>query len=38
MRTGSIGEETASLVVADIPDTGFDLVIMNPPFTSATVP
>ena len=35
-RTGSIGEETASLVVADIPDTGFDLVIMNPPFTSAT--
>ena len=35
-RTGSIGEETASMVVADIPDTGFDLVIMNPPFTSAT--
>ena len=35
-RTGSIGEETASLVVVDIPDGGFDLVIMNPPFTSAT--
>ena len=35
-RTGSIGEETASMVVTDIPDTGFDLVIMNPPFTSAT--
>ena len=35
-RTGSIGEETASLVVADIPDGSFDLVIMNPPFTRAT--
>ena len=35
-RTGSIGEETASMVVADIPDEGFDLVIMNPPFTSNT--
>ena len=32
-RTGSIGEETASMVVADVPDSGFDLVIMNPPFT-----
>ncbi len=35
-RTGSIGEETASMVVADIPDESFDVVIMNPPFTSAT--
>ena len=36
-RTGSIGEETASLLVADFPDAGFDMVIMNPPFTRATV-
>ena len=36
MRTGSAGEETASQIRADIPDQGFDLVIMNPPFTSAT--
>ena len=35
-RTGSAGEETASQIVADMPDEGFDLVIMNPPFTSAT--
>ena len=35
-RTGSVGEETATQVVADIPDEGFDLVIMNPPFTSNT--
>ena len=35
-RTGSVGEETATQVVADIPDAGFDLVIMNPPFTSNT--
>ena len=35
-RTGSIGEETAAQVIADIPDKGFDLVIMNPPFTSNT--
>ena len=33
MRTGSIGEETAVQVIADIPDETFDLVIMNPPFT-----
>ena len=33
MRTGSVGEETASLVVVDVPDETFDLVIMNPPFT-----
>ena len=36
MRTGSIGEETAAQIIADIPDEGFDLVIMNPPFTSNT--
>ena len=34
-RTGSMGEETAAQIVADIPDEGFDLVIMNPPFTRA---
>ena len=33
LRTGSVGEETATQVVADIPDGEFDLVIMNPPFT-----
>ena len=36
LRTGSVGEETAAQIVADIPDGGFDLVIMNPPFTSNT--
>ena len=36
MRTGSVGEETAAQVIADIPDESFDLVIMNPPFTRAT--
>ena len=36
MRTGSAGEETAAQVRAEIPDEGYDLVIMNPPFTSAT--
>ncbi len=36
MRTGSVGEETAAQIIADIPDGGFDLVIMNPPFTSNT--
>ena len=35
-RTGSVGEETAAHVVAEIPEAGFDLVIMNPPFTRAT--
>ena len=35
-RTGSLGEETAAQIVADVPDTSFDLVIMNPPFTRAT--
>ena len=36
LRTGSAGEETAAQVNAEIPDAGFDLVIMNPPFTRAT--
>ncbi len=35
-RTGSVGEETATQIVVDVPDQGFDLVIMNPPFTRAT--
>ena len=33
LRTGSAGEETAAHVNVDIVDEGFDLVIMNPPFT-----
>ena len=33
LRTGSVGQETASQVLVDIPHEGFDLVIMNPPFT-----
>ena len=36
LRTGSAGEETAAQVRADIPDAGYDLVIMNPPFTRNT--
>ena len=36
LRTGSAGEETAAHVNAEIPDWGFDLIIMNPPFTRAT--
>ena len=36
LRTGSAGEETAALVSTEIPDFGYDLVIMNPPFTRAT--
>ena len=35
LRTGSAGEETAAQINAEIPDHGFDLVIMNPPFTRA---
>ena len=35
LRTGSVGEETATQVNAEIPDNTFDLVIMNPPFTRA---
>ena len=36
MRTGSVGEETAAQILVEVPDEGFDLVIMNPPFTSNT--
>ena len=36
MRTGSVGEETATQVSLDVPHEGFDLVIMNPPFTRNT--
>ena len=36
LRTGSTGEEIASQVLAEIPDESFDLIIMNPPFTSNT--
>ena len=36
MRTGSAGEETAAQVRAELPDDGYDLLIMNPPFTSDT--
>ena len=36
LRTGSRGEETARHVSIEIPDQSFDLVIMNPPFTSNT--
>ena len=36
LRTGSVGEQTAAHVNADIADGGFELVIMNPPFTRAT--
>ena len=36
LRTGSAGEETAAQISTEIPDDTFDLVIMNPPFTSAT--
>ena len=34
LRTGSVGEETAAQINVDIPDGTFDIVIMNPPFTS----
>ena len=36
MRTGSAGEETAAQISTEIRDLSYDLVIMNPPFTSAT--
>ena len=36
LRTGSTGEETAAHINVEVPDEGFDLVIMNPPFTRAT--
>ena len=35
-QIGSSGEEIASQAIANIPDKDFDLVIMNPPFTSDT--
>ncbi len=35
-RVSGVKEETAAYIVADIPDEGFDLVIMNPPFTRST--
>ncbi len=35
-RTGNAGGETTNQVIANVPDEGFDLVIMNPPFTSNT--
>ena len=34
-RTVSAGEETAEQIIAEMPDNGYDLVIMNPPFTRA---
>ncbi len=36
LRTGSAGEETAAQIRTEIPDKGYDLAIMNPPFTRAT--
>ena len=36
MQTGSVGEQTAAQVIADIGDEAFDLIIMNPPFTRNT--
>ena len=35
-QIGSEGEEVPSQAIANIPDKGFDLVIMNPPFTRST--
>ena len=35
-RTGSAGEETAEQIIAEMPDKGYDFVIMNPPFTRNT--
>ena len=36
MRTGSAGEQTSAQILVDVPDGGFDLVIMNPPYASNT--
>ena len=33
LRTGSMGEETAAYTFTEFPSDGFDIVIMNPPFT-----
>ncbi len=35
-RIGSAGEEAADLLKANVPNESLDMVIMNPPFTSAT--
>ena len=35
-RTGSMGEETIAYTITEFPSDGFDLVIMNPPFTRPT--
>ena len=35
-QTGSAGEATASQILAEFPDEEYDVVIMNPPFTSNT--
>ena len=35
-RVGSTGEEPVRQIVVEIPDEGYDLVIMNPPFTRPT--
>ena len=35
-RIGSSGEETVTQIRAELPDSSYDLVIMNPPFTRAT--
>ncbi len=35
-RTGGQGQVTAARITTDIPDLGYDLVIMNPPFTRST--
>ena len=36
LRTGSMGEETAAYTSTEFPSDGFDIIIMNPPFTRAT--
>ena len=36
MRVGSTGEDPVEEIRVDIPDEGYDLVIMNPPFTRNT--
>ena len=35
-RIGSAGEEASDLLKANVPNESLDMVIMNPPFTSAT--
>lgn len=36
IQTGSAGEEEADQILTEIPDLGYDMVIMNPPYTSST--